>query len=142
MSFFLVCSALVVCASVSRNDPDEGSEPYPIRIVEFELRMRSGRRKMIHAYSLKELHRLGDAVSIALVKLLGHQRLTDPEVLTSFLPIVQAAFAHPDLVSRESDRHPRITLLLLNYLRQNVPDLKAQKDIQQTEEFVRAKTTE
>jgi hypothetical protein len=141
MLFFLVCCVLVVCASGSGNDPEQ-AEPYAIKIVEFELRMRSGGRKIIHGYSLKELHRLGDGVSIAIIKILDRPHLTDPQVVGSFLPIIEAAFAYPDLILRETDKHPRISLLLLDYLSHNVPDLEIQKDIQRTREFVTKKTVE
>ncbi|MGB2628730.1 MAG: hypothetical protein WAK20_18240 [Candidatus Acidiferrum sp.] len=116
------------------------AEPYPIDIIRFELKMRSGGEGAIHGFSAKQLHRLGDAASIGIIKLLDKQNLVDPDTVRSFLPIIKAAFTHLDLIPREMDRHPSITALLLDYLRHNVPDIELQNDIQQVESFIRMKT--
>jgi hypothetical protein len=64
----------------------------------------------------------------------------DPNVVRDFLPILEASFAYPELISRESDKHPRIRRLLLEFLRQNIHDSQLQERIQKVQEFVQTKT--
>jgi hypothetical protein len=115
-------------------------DPYSIGLVKFELQMRSGGRKVIHGFSQKGLGRLGDSVSEAILKILDDQAVTSPETVRDFLPIIRDSFAEPRLISIEADRTPRVTLFLLDYLKQRVNDAQTQQDIQETVEFVKAKT--
>jgi hypothetical protein len=122
--------ALMFVAS-GGDDTSEG-DPYSTRVVQFELKMRADRVKFINAATQKQLHRLGDGVSIALIKILGEKDLVDPKKVKSFLPMIQEAFAYPDLIIKEMDKKPTVTIVLLKYLVQNVTDSDAQKEIQET----------
>jgi hypothetical protein len=76
-------------------------------------------------------------VSIALIKILGEEDLVDPKKVKSFLPMIQDAFAYPDLIVRDMDKKPTVTIVLLKYLVQNVTDSDAQKEIQRTLAFIK-----
>ena len=116
------------------------TDPYSINVVKFELQMRSGGRKVIHGFSQKGLSRLGDGVSVAILKILDQHALTNPETVRDFLPIVKDCFSQPQFISIEADKTPTVTLFLLDYLRRNVSDPQAQADIQETIQFVSRKT--
>ena len=119
--------------------PEATDDPYSLAIVNFELQMRSGKR-VIHGFSQKRLPELGDRVSVALLKLLPVQRLSDLETIRTFLPIIRDAFAETRFVSVKADKRPQVTLFLLDYLQQRIIDDQIQLDIQQTIEFVKEKT--
>jgi hypothetical protein len=99
--------------------------------------MRADRGKFINSATQKQLHRLGDGVSIALIKILGEADLVDPKNIKSFLPMIQDAFAYPDLIARDMDKKPTVTMVLLKYLGQTVTDTETQKEIQETMAFVK-----
>jgi hypothetical protein len=130
-------SALV--AVISRDGPDE-LDPYHIRFIDHELRVRAGVGKGVSGFSAKQLQRFGDASSIAIIKILGHEQLIIPEVASRVLPIIDLSFSYPELIARETDKHPKVTLLLLAFLIHQIPDPEIQKNIQQTREFVLSKT--
>jgi hypothetical protein len=79
-------SCLLVIPMMLLNGQSEGPDPYSIGVVKFELQMRSGKRKVIHGFSQKNLSRLGDGVSVAILKILDEHTLTDPETVRGFLP--------------------------------------------------------
>jgi hypothetical protein len=116
------------------------TDPYGVNTVEASLQTRSNGQGLILSITEKRLVRLGDRVSIALLKMSDSRDLSDAQRVRDFLPIVRDAFLHPELITFEADRKPQVTLFLLDYLRRNVPDSQVQSDIQQTVEFVKSKT--
>lgn len=137
MMFLLLVPFVAVLSAQSGSD-----DPYGMDLVAFELKMNSEGRRVTHGFSQKRLIELGDRVSIALLKILNPPDLKDPEKVKGFLPIIRDSFAFPEAISVESDKRPRITLFLLDYLRKNLSDAQAQRFIQETIDFVKQKTTE
>jgi hypothetical protein len=113
---------------------------YSLRTIEFELKLRSKDKTAIFFSTQKILNRLGDGVAVALIKILDDKELTNPRTVQGFLPIIREGFAQPKLISRGEDLTPKITLLLLNHLRQNVIDAETQNEIQEGVEFIRRQT--
>jgi hypothetical protein len=58
---------------------------------------------------------LGDAAAVSLTKVLGERKLTATET-DSILGIVVGAFADPSMVADISDREPKTSLFVLQYL--------------------------
>ncbi len=57
--------------------------------------------------------------------------------MKDFLPIIRDSFGRPELISAEVDKKPKVTLLLLDYLRLKMTsDSQTQLDIDQTIEFL------
>jgi hypothetical protein len=134
----LVALLPLVCSLDAQSD---SSDPDSVNIVSFELKMNSGGRRVIHSWSQKRLVQLGDRVSIALLKILDDTDLKNPATVRDFLPIIRSSFSAPQFVSIESDRKPRVTLLFLEHLQQNIDDAEVRQEIQQTVEFIKAKAT-
>jgi hypothetical protein len=84
----------------------------------------------------------GLAISIALLKILDDQDIRNPATVRDFLPIIRSAFSAPQFASVESDKKPRVTLFLLEHLQQEINDVQVRLEIEQTINFVRAKTGE
>lgn len=84
----------------------------------------------------KDFQRLGDGVSIALIKILSQTDLKDPRTVRAFLPLIRQSFSYLPIVSVPANREPRVTSLLLEYLRQNVDDAESQREIDTTAQYV------
>jgi hypothetical protein len=137
----MMCGLVLAFAAISVGQ-SENDDPYSINLVKFELDARFGGTRIIHSWSQKGIARLGDLVSVAILKILNEEDLTDSVKIRNFLPLVREAFEHPEFISRESDRKPRITLFLLNHIQQHISDKQVEEDIRQTIEFVKEKSAE
>jgi hypothetical protein len=120
---------------------DQSGKPdaYSLALVRMELQMRSGGRRVLHGFSQKRLARLGDGVSIGILKLLDDEVLSKPQTVRDFLPIIRDAFASPEFISIETDKTPRVTLFLLDFLGEKVTDAQTKQQIEETVDFVKSK---
>jgi hypothetical protein len=111
-------------------------DPYSMQLVESVLRLPSG----VSTASLdKQVHRLGDSVSIALIKLYSERELTNPRAVRRYLPLIKESFAHPELIALTQDKDPMVTIFLLNYLRRRVERQELREQISQVLRFVSSK---
>ena len=115
----------------------EDKDIYSLESVRAILRMRTGGRTFITTQQDKTIMRLGDGIAIAILKLADEQQLADAKYLREILLILQGSFGGPELITEESNKRPRITMLLLDHLRQSTadPDLRAQID--KASDFIR-----
>ena len=118
----------------------EGSDPYSLELVRFSLRMRSGGKKYIQSTIQKQLTRLGDKVSVALLKILDEHQLADSQIVRDLLPIVRDAFSVPELISSEEDKQPQVTRFLLKHLEREFFDPQIKRDIRETLQFIEEKS--
>src|SRR5438270_8493185 len=58
------------------------------------------------SFSEKQLSRLGDRISIALMKIYSEKELIDPQNMKRYLPLIVNAFRFPKLIA-ENDKEPR-----------------------------------
>lgn len=121
--------ALILIFFVYLNtEAQEKSEDYSIPIVKNLLQQPQG---VSTGFSEKQLDRLGDRISIALIKILSEQDLKDPERIRRVLPLIRNAFAAPSVVPVAEDREPKVTMLLLKYWLNEVADSSLKQDISQ-----------
>jgi hypothetical protein len=64
------------------------------------------------------LNQFGDRVSIALLKIYSREELSQPDNASHCLTAIRTAFENRGSVLEPSDREPRITLFLLDYLQE------------------------
>jgi hypothetical protein len=77
------------------------------------------------------LTQFGDRVSIALLKIYSREELRQPENANHCLNAIRTAFENRSSVLELSDREPRVTLFLLDYLQENEQsDVKLDKRIE------------
>ena len=88
----------------------------------------------------KHLQRLGDGISIALLKIMEEQNFTDPKTVEASLSLIRLSFSYPQIISLEADKKPKVTLFLLKHLDQNVFDSQTKRDIQETIQYVERQT--
>jgi hypothetical protein len=72
--------------------------------------------------NVPSLTQLGDSTSIAVLKLYTLDELVMTENTRPYLTIVSLSFSDSHNVLDETDRRPRVTSLVLDYLQQRVPD--------------------
>ena len=80
-------------------------------------------------YTDKQIDRLGDRVSIALLKLYDEAQLNDPETVRSYLPVILEAFRYPQLIAIPEDKEPRVTDYLLRHAEREVRDPALKREI-------------
>src|SRR5882724_6472620 len=110
--------------SQTSNVPPKDRDP-SVRAVEALLQQPSG---FSSGFSEKQSDRLGDRVSIALLKIFKNNELEDPENIRRFLPIIRSAFLYPTLVPAQH-RKPKVTLPLLARLERKVTDVELKHQI-------------
>jgi hypothetical protein len=118
----------------------EDQDPYAIATIRFELRMRSGDLRVRHGFTQTQIARLGDGISVALIKILDQQQMLDPRTLGAILPMIREAFSQPALIAINANKQPQVTLLLLDHIRGKVSDRGAFDKIDETVTFVKEHT--
>jgi len=108
-------------------------DPYSLSIVRSRLRLPPG----VSTASLdKNVYRLGDKASVALLKILREDQLTDRETVGRVLRLVSDAFSRPELIGVPEDRDPGVTLFLLSYLERSVADKKLKEQISRVRQLL------
>src|SRR5713101_7279002 len=99
--WFLAISVILTTPEAKEDDP------YSVTVVKDLLKQPSG---FSSSFSEKQVYRLGDRVSIALLKIHSENELKDPNRIRKFLPLIEEAFRIPNLISIREDQKPRVTL--------------------------------
>jgi hypothetical protein len=132
-TFFLAGLALSFLVIPAKATTVQTSSDYSVEEVKQLLKQPHG---FSSSFSEKQNQRLGDRVSIALIKMFTPEELANPENVKRFLPLIVEAFQSP-AVAPPNDREPRVTELLLKFLETRVPALqgeiqKAESSVQQS----------
>jgi hypothetical protein len=136
-SIFLLLAILCFFPLLSVSQ-SEDADPYSVRLV--RMATHSHFKGVIIAKVQTHIARMGDQVSIALLKDLSDADLVDPQKVEEFLPVIRDCFSQPQQIELDIDKKPRITLFLLRYVRQAVHDPQVQRDLDETIRFVIDKT--
>ena len=118
---------------------EQVEDVYSIRLVKESVK--SPDLALGFSVTEKHINRLGDGVSIALLKIYDQDGLKDPQNIRNYLPIVRAAFAAPRIVRSPEDRKPKVTMFLLTYLEANVTDANLKAQISDAINYVREQTS-
>jgi hypothetical protein len=120
------------------DDDHPGADRYSLHHVSMALELRRSHGQILSVYE-KVLPRLGDAVSVALMKILGHGNPIDAATARAVLSMLRSAFASPQLIEIEVDRWPTVTLFLLEHLERHVSDDGVRKEGRALAESLKAK---
>lgn len=135
-----IFSVLLICA-VPTCGQGQSDDPYELKFVQANLHNASTRSGVDISAIAKNFQRLGDGVSIALIKILDERDLMNPQTVNDFLPLIRQSFSYPSIISIETNKQPKVTLFLLKHLQANMPDVRVRAEVQRTIEFVRQKTS-
>ena len=129
---------LIVPILLAAQSNEIEADPYSITLVQSALTAHS--QGVLLSRIEKRLSWCGDRVSVALLKTISEGDLSNPSTVETFLPIIRQAFSDPQSISVDLDKKPSVTLFLLKYLKQNVPDTHAKQGIEETIKFVEETT--
>jgi hypothetical protein len=124
-----------VPSMISGQSSTGGPDIYELQVIRGALKLQS--MGVVRSTTQKVLGRLGDRVSIGLLKILDEKDRAKPEVVGSFLPVIRAAFPTPQFISNEEDKRPDVTLLFLDWIRGQTGDAEIRTRISEVEAFVR-----
>src|SRR5580704_7305786 len=114
------------------------NDPYSLQNV--RNAMKNLEVGVVFGGDMKTIPRLGDACSIAILKSVDQPQLFEPKTVEVVLAMVNNAFAHPENISIEEDKNPKITMFLLSYLLDKVNAPELQSRIRWTIQFVKQQT--
>src|SRR5437667_3267686 len=131
----LVITALALRAQNTSNCADD-VDTNDIALINSELQMQEG---MFSSTRAKGLPRMGDRVSITLLRTMETKDVRDPEKSSRILGLIHDAFSSPKLITTQAAQHPKVTLLLLDYMSEKLQDPKQIEAISNTRNFVKQK---
>src|SRR6266404_194585 len=134
--FVTLCSVLLTFA-IPLNGQLNEADPYSIDFVHKALSLHS--QGIYVSFVEKNIPRRGDQISIALLKIFTDVELSTPEIVRSFLLLIQQSFSQPEAISMDIDKKLRVALFLLNYLQRNISDTQTQRHIEETIKFLQEK---
>jgi hypothetical protein len=137
--FAILCYAFLL-AALPLGGQVGGEDPYEMNFVQASLKTSLEVPGFSNGAVVKNLQRLGDGVSIALLKLLDEGAITDPEKVESFLPLIHHSFSYPAGISMAANKEPRVTLFLLKHLERDITEPGTKQHIRETIEFVNSQT--
>jgi hypothetical protein len=88
----------------------------------------------------KQVDRAGDKVAIGIARVLTPQEMLEPQWLDRILPLIRHSFRNPQLIVSKEDREPRVTMVLLSYLRAETSDESVRKRVVETQAFILEQT--
>jgi hypothetical protein len=141
-----ICFALLLLATLgataygqnqSISVQEATEDNYSIPIVTNLMKQTTG---LGSGFAEKQVNRLGDRVSIALLKILDETDFKDSQKLKSILPLIRASFLFPELIKYQEDRNPKVTLFMLQKIESDIEDAKLKSDITALIEFIKEKT--
>jgi hypothetical protein len=71
-----------------------------------------------------------------MLKIVDKQELLTPVFIRAYLRLAQTAFSQPQVIPCAPDKHPEVTLFLLDYLREKVTDGDLQRQIDSTKQYI------
>jgi hypothetical protein len=137
MRCFVLCFSVWLFSSTPLFAQVNSEDPYDLDFVRANLRTTSITMPAI----TKNFQRLGDAISVALIKIFDEKDLRDAKTVNGFLPLIRESFSYPSIISLDVNKKPRVTMLLLDYLKQNIADAQSKRDIQMTIDYVHRQTS-
>jgi len=88
----------------------------------------------------KATYRGGDLIATGIVQAFTRKELLDPDRLDRILAIVQLSFSRPDYIESADAKEPRVSLVLLYFLKHESRVDEKVKKISETEQYICSQT--
>jgi hypothetical protein len=131
---------VLLAYSALAHGQQEQQDPYAIHLIQGSLKTALSQPGVNTSFVEKQLQRRGDAVSVALLKILDERDMKEDRTVEAVLDLIRQAFSSPQQISLEEDKKPKVTMFLLRYLQRSVSDAKTLQDIGETIRLVDEKT--
>ena len=144
----LLCLCLgLACNSVAQGQAPIESNPVNVCTISWSGQGRYGLslfRTILHmtergqlvTFNDEAVRGSGDALSVAILKIVDKQELLNPVFIRAYLRLARTAFSQPQFIACAPDKHPDVTLFLLDYLREKVHDKDLRRQIESTKQYV------
>lgn len=119
-------------------DGPEGCYYEPKRVkslVELPLGMPEG-----VTFLEKDVYRGGDRIALGIVHAFTEAELADTSRAARIITIVRLAFSQPKYITRDEDKDPAVTMLLLSFLENREGDPSLKQSIRDAEDYVSKQT--
>lgn len=141
MRFIIViCSILLLFSSAYTQHKANGQDEYTESIRLVTQSVKNPKVALGFSFTEKHINRLGDSVSIALLKIYDAEALQNPKNIKNYLPIIRAAFTSPKIIELIENRKPEVTIFLLTYLEGRVKDENLKTQISDVIKFIKEET--
>ena len=136
--FLIPCVlGIILSSAMTQTAAAQNDETYDIPLIKGLLQHPEGLGWSLYD---KQLDRLGDRVSIALLKALGEEELKNPQKIRTSLLLIRKSFSFPTLISITEDKKPKVTLFLLKHWEGEAKDPELKGEISELINFVKDKT--
>jgi len=133
--FFLITIACGVAENCSAQGyPTQSGEDYDVPLVKRALGEQA--QGASFSFTNKYLTRLGDRVSVALLKILEEKDFQNSRQLRAALKVMRQSFSSLDLVVVPEDQKPKVTLFFLNRMERETNDPKLRQEISSLIRFI------
>src|ERR1700758_5014022 len=92
----LLCVGLI--SVVPLGSQTTGDDPYSIIFVRNNLQNAAAAPGSRISFAVKDLQRLGDGVSIALLKIIDENEMTDTKTVEASLQLIHDSFSYPPII--------------------------------------------
>ncbi len=128
----IVIACLITSTTTTRATDQSFTDPYSIAFVKSEIAYvrRGFYNTADDKKHLQQLMSLGDAISIAFLKIYTQQELLQADNTMAHLVLARNAFSSRGSVHEASDVEPKVTLFVLEFLKEKTSDLSFEKNIE------------
>ena len=122
-------------AAVARADSNHKNDVYDAVVIRSWVELPPGLVEG-NTFLEKSVYRMGDRIAVGIVYGFSKDELLEPTRVKRVLDSVRLSFSQPQFITREIDRKPRATALLLYFLEGHVEDPSLVESIRATESEV------
>lgn len=136
----LICCLLSTASfAFAQNKTEEpNGDAYSIRLI--QKAVENPNFALGVSFTEKHINRLGDGISVALLKIYDTDELKKPQNIENYLPLIEAAFVAPRIITITEDKKPKVTMFLLKFLQKEVTDSGLKAKISNTIQYVEKQT--
>ncbi|MGA8365718.1 MAG: hypothetical protein WB716_00220 [Candidatus Acidiferrales bacterium] len=136
----VVATIIFIFAGVALSCPADGTEDccdakWVRSVVELPLGMPGNDGGLATT-----IYRSGDRMALGIVRAFTEEELADPGRQARIISIVWLSFSRPNYITRDEDKNPAVTFLLLRLLESQHQDASLLQSIQATEKYVSKQT--
>jgi hypothetical protein len=136
----IAATIIFILAGVALSCPADGTEAcydakWARSVVEMPLGMPGG-----IWYLDKNVYRSGDRMALGIVHAYTEEELVNPDRVARIISILRLSFSQPKYITRDEDKNPAVTLLLLEFLESQHEDASLEQSIKDTEDYVSKQT--
>jgi hypothetical protein len=136
----ICCLFLTASFALAQNKTEEpGGDAYSIRLIHDAVKNPNFALGL--SFTEKHINRLGDGVSVALLKIYDSDELKNPQNIENYLPLVEAAFVAPHIITIAENKKPKVTMFLLKFLQKEVTDSELKVKISNTIKYIEKQTS-